>query len=114
MPLYHATTLQHASEIEHHGFTNGPPTALTGRRLIGVHVMESPSWESHDKPLCVEVAVEPRRVRVYEFTQPGKPGRQWIVPATVLNAFLRRTIARPTGWARRHDGTQRHPLSRMI
>ena len=87
MRFYHRTSQRAAGAILAHGFRDGQGTYLTRQLHRGVwlsdrplNVTEGPAGEAL---LLVEIPV--RLVRPYERVEEGKPYREFLVPAELVN-----------------------------
>ncbi len=84
--LFHRTTAVSARVILRSGFTDATGKYLTDTEHTGVWLSDRPLDEAaeFDTLLVVEIAGE--LVEPYEWVEEGKPYREFLVPAAVLNA----------------------------
>ncbi|MGS0685439.1 hypothetical protein ACVBEQ_09875 [Nakamurella sp. GG22] len=95
--VYHrAGSDEAADDIDRDGFRDGTGNYLTENSYTGVWVADLPldpndygegEW---DAPVF-EMDVDEPAIADYEWIEDGKPYREWLVPAPVVN-----------GWPRRH------------
>jgi hypothetical protein len=89
--LYHRTAEDIARQIIDHGFRDGEGYYGTPRKHRGVWVSEEPlDW---DEGACgnalirIELAKEEPEIASFEWIEDGKPHREWLIPASLLNDF---------------------------
>lgn len=90
MRFFHRTTAAAAEEILRSGFRDSEGTYLTELVWRGVWVSDEPLDESDGAPhgsilLVIECALDAEYFADYEWIEEGKPYREWLVPAAVLN-----------------------------
>jgi hypothetical protein len=86
---FHTTDVAAAAEIDSTGFWNGRGTYGLGIELFGVFVSDrpvGPNEGSKGMELFVVELPDDLDLADYELVEEGKPYREWIVPADVLNA----------------------------
>jgi hypothetical protein len=86
--LFHRTTAGSARAILASGFKDAVGTYLTDRLERGVWLSNVPldCNEGASGDTLLEVRIARWRVARYEWKEPGKPYREFLVPARVLNA----------------------------
>ena len=88
MILYHRTTAASAEEILRDGFRDGTGTYPTMREHTGVWLSNRPlniaEGAEGDTLLQVELAED--AIADYEWIEEGKPYREWLIPARLINA----------------------------
>ena len=91
MRLYHVS--DHAELILRDGFRDGPGFHWEGKLHRGVWMFGEPTEENQDAP-----PIDPRTVVVvvpdeiaarYEWVEEGSPQRKFLIPARILNRYLR-------------------------
>jgi len=94
--VYHLTKMGNAAGIATNGFRNGTGTYLTRSQRAGVWVSDRPLLiESNidpDDAVCFEVEIEEAALAAFEWFEDGKPYREWLVSAEVLNGCRRRRL----------------------
>jgi hypothetical protein len=99
MHLVHRTRA--GLEILRGGFRDGHGTYLTDSERVGVWLSDVPldvgQGAIGDSLLVVNMPE--RRIRRYEWVEEGKPYREFLIPASVVNRFPRR-VARAADWRR--------------
>ena len=87
MIVYHRTFM--AERILAEGFWDAEGTYLTFETHIGVWVADSPLNENEgvggDRVLTIDIPESV--IGNYEWIEEGKPCREWLVPAELLNRF---------------------------
>jgi hypothetical protein len=87
MIVFHRTTQAVTEQILRSGFRDTTGRYLTNREWSGVWVSDRPldnsEGASGDALLQIEIA-EPL-IAAYEWVEEGKPYREWLIPAAVLN-----------------------------
>jgi hypothetical protein len=85
--VFHRTTQTAADQILRSGFRDHTARYLTDREWTGVWVsdraLDNSEGASGETLLQIEVA-EPF-IAAYEWIKEGKPYREWLIPAAVLN-----------------------------
>jgi len=85
--VFHRTSQAAAEQILRSGFRDHTARFLTEREWTGVWVSDRPldnsEGASGDTLLQIEIAEE--ILAPYEWVKEGKPYREWLVPAAVLN-----------------------------
>jgi hypothetical protein len=87
MIVYHSTTRSAADEILRSGFKESGGAYLTDRACRGVWVSNGPldvneGARSNDVVLQIELDIP---LDEYEWIEEGKPYREWLIPAAILN-----------------------------
>jgi len=93
--LYHVTTEEAARSILRDGFTDGRGTYMTTREHTGVWLSDRPLDinEGAYGDAILEVEIPPEAVLDYEWVEEGKPYREFLVPARVVNAYSVRPVS---------------------
>ena len=91
MKLFHATEAY--EQIERDGFRDGTGKYLTDFEFTGVWVSAEP-LDDHPSPEArhFEIEVGDLNLEPFEWVEEGKPYREFLVPAEVLNQFPRRLL----------------------
>jgi hypothetical protein len=88
MIFYHRTTEASARSILHEGFRDSVGYFLTSQKHKGVWLSDVPldcnAGAKGDVLLRVEMPMRGLKKR-YEWIEDGKPYREWLVPAELLN-----------------------------
>jgi hypothetical protein len=95
MTVFHGTTASAAQTIEREGFRDGQGSyMLVGTVVEGVFVSDRPLDENEGACSEVVFAIDLDEVAIqdYEWIQEGLGYREWCVPASILNGFLRRRL----------------------
>ena len=91
MKVFHRTNSNAATKIDRGGYADAEGGYLTSKRWRGVWVSDADLAEPrHDVLYAVEApetVIEP-----YEWIEEGKPYREFLVPADVLNQYPRERI----------------------
>ena len=89
MILYHRTTRKTAEAIKK-GFKDGKGTYMTDTEFSGVWLSDVPldsnEGASGDVLFEVKVNLPAPEMDYYEWVEEGKPYREWLIPAALLNA----------------------------
>jgi len=87
--LFHRTTQAVADQILRSGFRDHTARYLTDREWTGVWVSDRPLYNSEGASgeTLLQVEVEEPLITAYEWVKEGKPYREWLIPADVLNGF---------------------------
>jgi hypothetical protein len=87
LKVYHLTTREAAEGIVRHGFRDGLGAFLTSRRHSGVWVSDRPlvGLSCIDDVACFEIESPAAGLAPCEWLEEGKPYREFLVPAAVLN-----------------------------
>src|SRR5262245_45115383 len=87
LTLYHCTTEAAARQILRSGFRDHTARYLTEREWTGVWVSDRPldNSEGASGEALLQVEVEGPLIAAYGWAAEGKPYREWLVPAAVLN-----------------------------
>ena len=90
MKLYHRTTAASAESILRDGFKDGTGHYLTGQLHSIVWLSNEPLDinEGATGEVLLEVALDMREddLAFYEWPEEGKPYREWLIPAPIVNA----------------------------
>jgi hypothetical protein len=101
MKIYHSTSPANADSIEANGFCDTLSTYLTDSEHNGVWVSDRPydgtEFRSDDEVAIFEIEADENAISPYEFVEEGKPYREWLMPAELLNTFLRQRFS-PSQW----------------
>jgi hypothetical protein len=88
--VYHRTTRKAADAILRDGFRDATGTYLTDTEHTGVWVSDRPldanEGANGSHVLKVTVDLSNEQMADYEWVDEGKPYREWLVPAAILNA----------------------------
>jgi hypothetical protein len=93
--VYHVTSLAPAEAIDLEGFLDAVDSYMTSGRHTGVWISDRPldGSEGTATPQVVyELEVDEDLIRQYEWIEEGKPYREWLVPASILNGAERRRL----------------------
>jgi hypothetical protein len=97
--LYHRTNRRAARAILGRGFRDATGSYLTSRRFRGVWFSNQPldvnAGAEGDRLLRVVLPIPLRELRVYEWVEQGKPYREWLLPAALVNARRRWLVVVP-------------------
>src|SRR5437660_9450920 len=87
MQCYHRTTQEKARSILENGFLDGEGKFLTDRIWRGVWVSNRPldSNEGAEGDVLLEIRIPESEVTPFEWVEEGKPYREFLVPARILN-----------------------------
>jgi hypothetical protein len=101
--VYHGTTRPAAAAIERDGFKDTTGSYLTVNRYTGVWVSNTPldvndTSREYDGDSYFAIDVEERVIARFEWIEEGKPYREWLVPAAVLNALPRVRLTEEEYW----------------
>ena len=98
--FFHRTTSEAARNILARGFKDRAGCYLTDCRHSGVWLSDVPldanEGAESDELLAVVIGIADREADEYEWRELGKPIREWLFPANLLNE--RATVLRITGW----------------
>lgn len=87
--LYHRTRAESAEAILRDGFRDGSGNYLTESLHSGVWLSNVPLDENEgacgDVLLEVQLDMTKDELAQYEWVEEGKPYREWLIPAAVLN-----------------------------
>ncbi len=100
MRLYHVS--DQAEIILKEGFHDGPGFYREGKLHRGVWMFSKPTDDRPDAPALdprtVVVVVPDEVVARYEWVEEGSPQRKFLIPATVLNRYLRHEPGNRSTW----------------
>jgi hypothetical protein len=89
MILYHRTTAANAEQILRDGFRDGVGSYLTDRNWSGVWLSDVPldinEGAEGDTLLRVKLQMAEQAIADYELVEEGKPYREWLIPARLIN-----------------------------
>jgi hypothetical protein len=87
LTVYHRTTQNAAIKILRDGFRNTTGRYLTDREWSGVWVSDRPldNSEGARGETILQIDIAGDRLAAFEWIEEGKPFREWLVPAAVLN-----------------------------
>jgi hypothetical protein len=99
MIFYHASTPDRIRSILSEGFQDGCGSYLTRSTYVGVWFSDRPLDENEGASGHTVLWIEApeREFGEYEWKEPGKPYREFLVPATLANKYgpARRTVECP-------------------
>jgi hypothetical protein len=88
--LYHRTSEDIARQIVAHGFRDGEGYYMTSRLHTGVWVSDQPldcnEGANGNALIRIELAKEESEIASFEWIEDGKPYREWLIPAALLNS----------------------------
>ena len=87
MRLYHSTTEEDASCILREGFRDRTDYYLTDELHTGVWLSDRPLDENEDvaSGALLSVELDEARVTPFEWIEEGKPYRELLIPANIVN-----------------------------
>ncbi len=87
MILYHVTTAVIAEQILQHGFRDGIGRYLTDQEWSGVWVSNAPLDinEGAEGDTVLRIELPEKVIADYEWVEEGKPYREWLIPARLIN-----------------------------
>ena len=88
MTLYHSTAPAVAKAICVDGFKDNTRNYLTGSKHTGVWLSDCPLDENEGckgSTVLVVSGLDESEIAEYEWIEKGKPYREWLVPARMLN-----------------------------
>ena len=83
LTVFHRTTKDAAAKILQDGFRDTTSRYLTDREWSGVWVSDRPLDNSEGASGEIDIAED--LLTAFEWVEEGKPFREWLVPAAVLN-----------------------------
>lgn len=85
--FYHVTTRENAVQILADGFKDGVGRYMTSHTFSGVWLADQPldANEGASGETVLEVQLPTGIVDEWEWIEEGKPYREWLVPAEVVN-----------------------------
>ncbi|HVQ79342.1 MAG TPA: hypothetical protein VMS82_05245 [Pseudolabrys sp.] len=83
LTVFHRTTKDAAAKILRDGFRDTTSRYLTDREWSGVWVSDRPLDNSEGASGEIDIAED--LLTAFEWVEEGKPFREWLVPAAVLN-----------------------------
>ena len=89
MRFFHVTGNKNAEAILKVGFRDGTNTYLTDREWSGVWISDKPFNDAHlsDGITLFAIEIPEDAISELEWPEEGKPYREWLVPATLLNSY---------------------------
>ena len=89
MNLYHATTPEAARSILADGFEDATGYYLTSQLWTGVWLSDKPLDPNEGAKGCTLIVLEmPESILApYEWIEEGKPFREFLVPAEIINRY---------------------------
>jgi len=98
--VYHATTLANADAIEAQGFRDTTGSYYTSTDHSGVWVSDRPMNEGDGPGLVAwfQIDVDKATLAGYEWIEEGKPYREWLIPAALVNTWPMRRIDEDQMW----------------
>jgi hypothetical protein len=89
--LYHRTAEAAAQQILAGGFRDGQGNYMTTRLHSGVWVSDQPLDENEgacgNALIRIKLAKDESEIAPYEWIEDGKPYREWLMPADLINEF---------------------------
>jgi hypothetical protein len=94
MKVFHVTSKQAAAEIDRLGFRDSAGTFLTDQNFTGVFVSDEPLdvQSGMEQSVTYEIDLGDCDLSSMEWLEEGKPYREWLIPAAVLNRARRRRL----------------------
>jgi hypothetical protein len=88
--LYHRTRSASAEAIQSGGFSDRTDYYMTDTLHSGVWFSDRPldEQEGASGEVLLSLRVPESAVAPYEWVEEGKPYREWLIPASLANAFL--------------------------
>jgi len=90
MILYHRTTRENAEAIKSGGFRDTTGSYFTDREFSGVWLSNVPldlnDGAAGDVLFEITLELPDTAIAEYEWVEEGKPYREWLMPAALLNA----------------------------
>ena len=89
MKLFHVTGNKNAEAILKEGFRDGTNFYLTDREWSGVWISDKPFDDAHlsDGITLFAIEIPEEDISDLEWVEEGKPYREWLVPAALLNSY---------------------------
>jgi hypothetical protein len=87
LAVFHRTTKDAAAKILQGGFRDTTSRYLTDREWSGVWVSDRPldNSEGASGEALLQIDIAEDLLTAFEWVEEGKPYREWLVPAAVLN-----------------------------
>ena len=87
LTVFHRTTRDAAIQILRGGFRDTTARYLTDREWSGVLISDRPldNSEGASGEALLQVEIAEDQLAAFEWVEDGKPYREWLVPAAVLN-----------------------------
>ena len=87
LTVYHCTNEAAARQILADGFRDTTARYLTDREWSGVWLSDRPlnNSEGASGEILLQVKIAEEVLKPYEWIEEGKPYREWLVPARILN-----------------------------
>ena len=94
MILYHRTTAANAEQILRDGFRDGVGSFGTTREHSGVWLSNVPLDinEGAEGDTLIRVELPEQAIADYEWIEDGKPYREWLIPAQLINKQAKASI----------------------
>lgn len=93
MRLFHRTSVDAARVILNSGFKDGTGKYMTTNKYSGVWLSNVPLTlnEGADGDTLLEVNLDlpDEELQLYEWAEEGKPYREWMIPAALINTRAR-------------------------
>ena len=88
MRFFHSTSNANAEAILKEGFRDGTGHYLTDQEWTGVWVSTEPfdAYDADAKTLFT-IEIPEDVISEFEWVEEGKPIREWLIPATLLNSY---------------------------
>lgn len=88
MRLFHITSIANAEAILKEGFRDATGYYITDQEWSGVWVVSEPE-EQHLTASSTLFAIEVPEdvINEFEWAEEGKPNREWLIPAALLNSY---------------------------
>ena len=89
MRFFHATGNKNAEAILKEGFRDGTNFYLTDREWSGVWISDKPFDDAHlsDGITLFAIEIPEEDISEFEWVEEGKPYREWLVLAALLNSY---------------------------
>ena len=96
MEFYHRTSAQAAKRILRSGFKDSTGTYMTRTEHTGVWLSSVPldanEGAAGDVLLRVSIETSDAEMAAYEWVEDGKPYREWLVPAALINSRMQLSV----------------------
>jgi hypothetical protein len=87
--LYHRTTREAARRILVEGYRDGTGRYMTATIHRGVwvsdHILDENEGARGDT--VIEISIPPGKIRAHKWDEAGKPYREWLIPAAIVNTY---------------------------
>ena len=94
MILYHRTTAAAAEQILRDGFRDGVGTYMATQQYSGVWLSNVPLdlGEGAEGDTLLQVELPEQAIADYEWIEEGKPYREWLIPAQLINEQAKASV----------------------